>query len=328
MKFSSFQEAYLHNLKDVYYSPQFVNMPRGNKSKERLNLSFTIINPIDRVCYLKSRKINIVFNLAEALWYLSGSNELSFIEYYAKNMRKYSADGITLQGTAYGPQIFAYGNNHINQWDRLIKLFREDKDTKRAFISIFDPNENLFLDNIDVSCTIGLQFFIRNNSLYLTTFMRANDAYRGMISDVFSFTFIQEMLATQLSLNVGEYCHNVATVHIYEPDNAKVKKIVSQKIEENDRLVFPSMPHKDNWDNVQIVLLYEKQLRENKIVLDAKTIEDIKVDTYWKQIIILFALYQKILYENKIDISLFYKLIPLYQYLVKVKWEYLFKKEK
>lgn len=94
-------------------------------------------------------------------------------------------DGKTLTGTAYGPKIFSYGYNKINQWNRIIKLFKEDPDTKRGFIEIFDANEDLSLKNIDVSCTIGFQFFIREHKLYMTTFMRANDAYRGIISDVF-----------------------------------------------------------------------------------------------------------------------------------------------
>ncbi|MGB8456005.1 MAG: thymidylate synthase [Anaerocolumna sp.] len=328
MKYINFQEAYLHNLNDVYYSPEFINMPRGYKSKEKLNLSFTITDPIDRICCLKSRKTNIIFNFAEALWYLSGSNELSFIEYYAKNMRKYSADGVTLKGTAYGPKIFSYGKNHINQWDRLIEVFKEDVDSKRALITIFDPNENLLLKNIDVSCTIGLQFFIRNDALFLTTFMRANDAYRGMISDVFSFTFIQEMLATQLGLKMGEYCHNVATVHVYETDNAKVEDLLSQPIEKSDKWIFPSMPCGNNWDSVKTVLLFEKQLRENKISLNLEKIHDIEIEPYWKQVIILFALYQHIMYKSQIDYTLFNELIPLYQYLVKCKWSELFEEVK
>lgn len=49
MKFENFQEAYLHNMKNVYLTPEFINEPRGNKSKEVLNLSFVIENPIERV---------------------------------------------------------------------------------------------------------------------------------------------------------------------------------------------------------------------------------------------------------------------------------------
>lgn len=55
---------------------------------------------------MPSRKTNIVFNFAEALWYLSGKNDLDFIEYYASNMRKYSMDGKCLTGTAYGKKYF------------------------------------------------------------------------------------------------------------------------------------------------------------------------------------------------------------------------------
>ena len=110
-------------MKNVYLTPEFINEPRGNKSKEVLNLSFVIENPIERVCYLPSRKTNIVFNFAEALWYLSGKNDLDFIEYYASNMRKYSMDGKCLTGTAYGKKIFQYGDKKINQWNRLLDVF-------------------------------------------------------------------------------------------------------------------------------------------------------------------------------------------------------------
>lgn len=106
MTFDSFQEAYLHNLKETYYNPEFENMPRGNKSLERLNLSFTMTNPVERVCYLETRKTNIIFNYAECLWYLSGRNDLDFIRYYASNMQKYSSDGATLPGTGYGAKKY------------------------------------------------------------------------------------------------------------------------------------------------------------------------------------------------------------------------------
>ena len=325
LKYANLQDAYIDNLRNVYDHPEYINMPRGNVSKERLNLSFIITNPIDRYCTVKTRKSNIIFNFAEALWYLSGSNELAFLEYYAKNMRKYSADGKRLTGTAYGPKIFSYGEQRINQWARLIDLFKEDRDSKRAFISIFDPHEDISLHNIDVSCTIGLQFFIRDEALFLSTFMRANDAYRGLLSDVFSFTFLQEVLATQLGLRVGHYCHNVATTHIYDSDFARVEALLATPPERNQSFKLPNIPTSQIWENINTVLRYEQQLREGNITLSSKAIHDINVTPYWKQIIFLFALYQRIVKENRIDFDLFHNLNPLYQYLVHNKWENLFK---
>lgn len=325
LKYANLQDAYLDNLRNVYEHPEFINKPRGNVSKETLNLSFIITNPIDRYCTVKTRKSNIIFNFAEALWYLSGSNELSFIEYYANNMAKYSADGSILTGTAYGPKIFSYGEHHINQWARLIELFKEDRDSKRAFISIFDPHEDLSLHNIDVSCTIGLQFFIREDALFLSTFMRANDAYRGLLSDVFSFTFLQEVLAAQLGLQVGHYCHNVATTHIYDTDFTRVEALLATPLEKTHSFELPRIPLQQIWENINTVLRYEQQLREGNITLSSKAIHDINVAPYWKQIIFLFALYQRIVKENCIDFDLFHNLNPLYQYLVQNKWENLFK---
>lgn len=326
MVFKNFQEAYLYNMENVYYHPQFINAPRGNKSKECLNLSFVISNPRERVCYISARKSNIIFNFAEALWYLSGSNDLDFISYYASNMKKYSMDGKTLTGTAYGKKIFSYGADKINQWDRILQVFQEDKDSKRGFISIFDTNENLLLNNIDVSCTIGLQFFERNKLLYMSTFMRANDAYRGILSDVFSFTFIHEVLATQLGLGMGDYCHNVATTHIYESDNSNVERVLADKDTRNSYpFSFPRMPEKNNWDDINMTLQYEKKLRLGELSLDSKMIRDIEVSDYWKQIITLFAVYQKIKIRKEIDMDLFYTLETIYQYFIKQKWQQYFR---
>ncbi len=320
MKFKSFHEAYLKNLNDVYYNPEFTNQPRGNVSKENLNYFMILENPRERICYAKSRKINIVFNFAEGLWYLSGSNDLDYISYYASNMDKYSMDGETLTGTAYGPKIFSYGHNKINQWDRIIKLFKEDQDTKRGFIEIFDANEELSLNNIDVSCTIGFQFFIREHKLYMTTFMRANDAYRGIISDVFSFTFIQEFLATQLNLELGQYSHHLGTTHVYEPDFQAARKVLSESKDLKKDFCFPKMPKKDNWEDLRIVLKYEKELRKQTVHLTKKDIDKLDIDEYWKQILCLFVIYQEIHYDHNLDYEIYKSLEPIYQYFVSNKW--------
>lgn len=60
MKFENFQEAYLHNMKNVYLTPEFINEPRGNKSKEVLNLSFVIENPIERVSFYLFKNIEFL----------------------------------------------------------------------------------------------------------------------------------------------------------------------------------------------------------------------------------------------------------------------------
>lgn len=322
MHYNTFHEAYIETLRETYYRPQFFNAPRGNHSREKLNYHFHVQNPVERVCYSKSRKTNIIFNFAEVLWYLSGSNSLDFISYYNKKMPAYSMNQKTLTGTAYGPKIFEFGNAKINQWQKMKDLLtKEDPDSKRAFIQIFDATELVVANNIDVSCTIGLQLFVRENKLYMSSYMRANDAFRGMVSDLFSFTFIQELMAKELRLELGEYFHNVGSVHIYEPDNDWVKRVLHEA-ESNDQynFTFPEMPSMDNWPFIQAVLKYENLLRNDHIQLSSTDIDQLPLPLYWKQILLLFSLYQCIAYKRPIDISLYDNLLPVYQHFIFNKW--------
>jgi thymidylate synthase len=329
MQYNRFHEAYLDILKDIYYNPQFFNAPRGNRSREKLNVNFTINNPIERVCYIPSRKTNIIFNFAEVLWYLSSSNRLDFISYYAKNMVRYSMDGKTLTGTAYGPKIFEFGNAKINQWQQIKDLLlNKDPDSKRAFIQIFDASELVITDNIDVSCTIGLQFFIREKKLYMASYMRANDAFRGMVSDVFSFTFIQEMMAKDLGVELGKYFHNVGSAHIYETDEERTKKVLYEANNKtqnlNSELSFPKLPDGNNWPFIEIVLEYEALLRKDLVRLNLDNIEQLGIPEYWKQVLMLFSLYQQITYHRPIDMELYSSLYPVYQFFITNKWPKLF----
>jgi thymidylate synthase len=323
-RYDTFHQAFFYTLEDIYHNYQFLNSPRGFKSREILSYHFAITNPRERICFIPSRKTNIIFNFAEVLWYLSGDNSLDYIGYYAKNIKNYSVDGRTLTGTAYGPKIFDFGRSKLNQWDRIIDILTEDAASKRAYIQIFDADESLALRNIDVSCTLGLQFFIRENKLYVASFMRANDAFRGMVSDIFSFTFIQELMALQLGLSLGDYFHNVGSIHLYEQDDNATKKIIQEVQSQPGRMtntfLFPAMPPGDNWDFIKIVLEYEKQLRTKKIVLNLNQLEREGLPDYWQQVIMLFGLYQGIVYDNSIDNSIYERLYDLYQYLVANKW--------
>lgn len=325
MQYSNFHEAYIETLYDTYHNPQFFNAPRGNHSREKLNYNLSIKNPVERVCYLPSRKTNIVFNFAEVLWYLSGDNSLDFISYYNKKMPEYSMNGKTLTGTAYEPKIFEFGNAKINQWKQIKDLLtHEDPDSKRAFIQIFDATELMVPNNIDISCTLGLQFFVRENKLYMASYMRANDAFRGIISDLFSFTFIQELMARDLNLELGEYFHNVGSIHIYQPDDEWTEKVLQEAKSDprnmKPKFKFPKMPSINNWPSIETVLEYEALLRKDQIKMSSLDIKKLDLPEYWKQVLLLFSLYQYIAYKRPIDTSLYENLLPVYQHFVINKW--------
>jgi thymidylate synthase len=232
--YANFHDAYLDQLGRVYHSPQFHNSPRGFPSRERVGVQYTVVDPRQRVPFTPVRRVNIVFNFAEALWYLAGRDDLEFIAYYAPSMRRYSMDGRTLTGTAYGRKIFGAEDGR-SQWNSIISQIREDPDTKRAVTQIFSGTELQVNDNIDVSCTLGLQFLLRESELHMVSYMRANDAYRGMVSDVFSFTFLQEFLAAEMNVSLGRYIHTVGSLHIYLHDDPRIREVLSSTAAERGK---------------------------------------------------------------------------------------------
>jgi thymidylate synthase len=126
-------------LSQVASSPQYEIATRGNAAREILNVCFTVQDPVARIPYLAARKANIVFNHTEALWYLSGRDDLAMIGHYAPRLRRFSADGKRLTGTAYGPRLFGPGPDGASQFDRVIALLRADPDTKRAAMVVCSP---------------------------------------------------------------------------------------------------------------------------------------------------------------------------------------------
>lgn len=322
MQFNTFQEAYIYWLRTVFEDPEFRNAPRGFPSREKLGVSFGLRDPVQRHVPLASRRTNLIFNFAEALWYLSRTNDLEHIAYYAPGIRKFSANGHTLTGTAYGPRIFHNGADRIDQWKRVQKILQDDPDSKRAVIQIFECGELDITDNIDVACTLALQFFIRDGSLHGVSFMRANDAFRGIVSDVFSFTLLLELMARELGLDVGTYTHHVGSLHVYESDSAWARQVLADFSGHSSQpsLRFPEMPAGDNWPHVTEVLNIERQLRTGSLVLSAAQVEALDLPHYWQQIVALFEIYRQLRNGNRIDLNFLGMLDPVYRQATLTRW--------
>ncbi len=319
-QYDTFEQAYLAQLRRVRDEPEFTNAPRGFRSREILGAAYRLTDPRERIVRTPSRRTNIFFNFAEALWYLSGSNSLEPVRFYAPSISAYSADGRTLCGTAYGPRIFTFGGAGVNQWQNVVKTLSADPDSKRAFIQIFAPEELLSADNIDVACTIGLQYMIREGRLHAVTYMRANDAYRGSVSDVFSFTFLQELLAHQLGLELGTYTHVAGSYHLYESDDAHADRVLdSGGFSEAEP--FPVMPPGDNWDAVHQVLGLEAALRTGARSLGPREIAGLDLPHYWAQVVALLSLHARYRLEKVVDPDLMGFLDPVYVRLVKNCWQ-------
>jgi len=189
--------------------------PRNQKTIEIENFNM-VFPPYVRFCNFESRKLKIDYIKRETLWYLRANKyDLSIIE-HAKMWENFVDEGGIIHSN-YGQYIWG----EQNQFDRVVKTLIEDKDSRRAIITILQPYHTEKEKLVDVPCTYGLSFRIRENELKMTVKMRSQDSYFGLASDIPIFSFIHEMIYINLKevypdLIYGEYHHFVESFHIYE----------------------------------------------------------------------------------------------------------------
>ncbi|MFE3881900.1 thymidylate synthase [Streptomyces lydicus] len=304
--FRSVEGAYLALLRLVTKEPEHQITARGNDAREVTGVSFRLPDPRQRLPYMVVRKANPVFHFAEALWYLAGRRDLEMIGYYAPSMRSSSADGVTLGGSSYGYTLFnpASGDT-VSPFDRVLELLCTETDSKRGYLPVFSAAELAVSDNPDMACLAGLHLLARGGRLHMVCNMRANDLDCGLLSDVFSFTMIQEYAAVQLGLELGTYTHTIGSAHVNDRNAERVKKVLYEADARRhpQHFPFPAMSAETTPATIARVLEHEELLRTNQAQYSAEDIAALDVDAYWQQAVLLFEVYRQIHHEQAESVS-------------------------
>lgn len=197
-------------------------MEEENNSRDGLVVgevinAITVINdPTKNIVNSSLRNMPIRYAIGELLWYLSGNNELKEIQKYSSGWDRMSDDGVHVNSN-YGYCIkYKYG---FDQFGYIYKLLTDNPETRQAVIHIKEPS---YIASKDVNCTVCLQFFIRENKLYMTTYMRSNDIWLGFPFDVFQFCNLQVLLSMKLGVELGTYTHISGSLHLYKRDKKDV----------------------------------------------------------------------------------------------------------
>ncbi len=257
--FNSADEVLIAGLLEICNRGKAIS-PRGLATKEIESYDFTLLNPRARLINIKARKWDFAYAIGELCWHLRASDRLDEITYYSKAWRNFSDNNKTIPASCYGKKIFAHSDS---RWKKICRLLKYDPDTRRAEIRFGDDDDLL---GADVSCVTSIHFMIRDNKLNCITHMRSNDIILGLCYDLFFITFLQEMLAVELGVELGVYRHIADSFHFYERHSELAKNILDEGITDK----ASSMEVLTDLDSLNSFLEVEEIIRMSSILSSDK----------------------------------------------------------
>ena len=249
--------------------------PRGLRTKELQGVQFRLENPRARCVANAERRWSLPVALGEFAWHAGGAQDLGHLTYYLPRWAEFSDDQKRIRGSCYGWRIFRPQKGIGSQWDRVVRLLRTDRESRRAVLTLHSSSLLLDADAKDSPCALALQFFIRQDRLEAVGIMRSNDAIWGLPYDVFLFTMLQELLAAQLGVSLGSYIHMVGSMHLYERHFELAQRIIDGPIADQS-----AMSALDRPDQLPVFLAYEAWLRN-----PAGGRPDTEISTYWRSLL-------------------------------------------
>lgn len=234
IKAGNFASAYQKALNKVLYFPDYEVSPRGLKIKELANLQLCIEDPRQTGFKSQRRSTQSMYVAAETLWYFSGSNDVNYINKFAKFWDTIKNPDNTAN-SAYGHLLFKTPNEHgLTQWQWAYQSLVNDQDSRQAIMH-FNMPKHQYTGNKDFVCTLSATFQIRNNYLNFKVNMRSNDAILGTPTDVAFFCMLQQQMLNLLKpiypdLELGTYVHSVDSFHLYEKHFELAKDMVKSRL--------------------------------------------------------------------------------------------------
>ena len=194
------EEVFIHLALIPFYNSiineDFVIDKTGVKTVEVLGLRMEL-DPNQKLLNLYDlRKSPQKYIQKEIEWYDSQDLSVKEIGKHAKLWFNIcTKDDAQEINSNYGYLI--YNVKNFSQFDNTLKELQKNPFSRRAIMIYnrpsmhYDYNRNGMSDFV---CTLGHQFFIRNNKLISIVEMRSSDMWRGYISDLFWFATVQERL--------------------------------------------------------------------------------------------------------------------------------------
>jgi len=122
---------------------------------------------------------------------------------------------------SYGNRLFGHG-----RLEDVINYLRENKETRRAVVSLWIPIEDV--GSNDPPCLTQIQFFIRDKRLHLIAYWRSHDMFGAAPANWYGLSKLMELVSEKIGTKIGVLTTISASAHIYEADWGDVVRIIGK----------------------------------------------------------------------------------------------------
>lgn len=195
--------------------------------------------PKERVLFNAKRDCNHVFHLMECIWMLAGRRDAAWLQTFNSNYGNYAE----VNGLVHG----AYGH----RWRRKflhdqVQLVAEHlhvfPNSRRAVIAMWNGADDLSENWKDTPCNTHIYFGSSAGKLNMTVCNRSNDILWGAYgANVVHMSFLQQVLAEALGLEVGNYVQFSNNFHAYTA-NEQVKAFMDSPPDIEDLYLAENAP--------------------------------------------------------------------------------------
>jgi len=221
--------------------------PRGLGTRQLTGFHIKLWNPDDSLPLACGRKLNPSIAAVEAAQLIAGETWPELVVAIAPAFKEFM-DGPEFHG--------AYGVRIGKQYEYVVTELRQDLDSRRAQITLWNPEKDNTTGFHDYPCTTSLQFIRQNGKLECHAHMRSNDVWRGFAYDVFQFTQLQYSIANAIGLAVGPYHHYAVSMHLYDNDLDAIDQCLETSV--GDKPEQP-LPHGLTREEARTLLWYAWQ---------------------------------------------------------------------
>lgn len=206
--------------------------------------------PWERVVFWEERDANPYFHFMEALGFLGGIADVEFYARYARQIRNYSDDGVSLPAS-YGVRWRHYFGR--DQLAYAVRRLRANPNDRRVVIAMYDGFKDPDVAEAggkDIPCNTHIYLNIFEGQLNMMVCNRSNDAMWGAYgANAVHMSFLHEYLSRAIRVQQGWMIQNSFNWHVYLDFYKTIMNDRSPNPDENLALRHNmTLPFPSRWD--------------------------------------------------------------------------------